>query len=195
MRLRLFTCKILLLCFLLSSCNGIPLKPAHDPSPAASIIGNIKLEKQTDKHGCGIASLVSVLDYWDVEAEQSIVSRDYPLRSGKEGYSIAELKKIAKDYGSQAFVLQGNKDFLREQILLGRPVIVPVFVVGSWEVKLFGKRIYGDPYNHYVVVFGFSEDKIWVMDPDKGFKAFPLDRFLKMWEVNGHVCLLVAKQD
>jgi len=168
------------------------LRPEHNPSSATSIIDNVKLEKQSDKYDCGIAALVSVLDYWNIEATQSVVSRDYPLRSGKEGYSMGELKKIAKDYDSQAFVLQGNKDFLREQILLGRPVIIPIFVVGSWEVKLFGKRIYGDPYNHYVVAFGFSEDKIWVMDPDKGFKAIPFDRFLKMWEVNDHVCLLVA---
>ncbi len=192
MRLKLFTSKVFLLFFLLSSCSGMPLRPVHDLRSAASMIDNIKLEKQADKYDCGIASLVSVLDYWNVEAEQSAVSRDYPLRSGKEGYSIVELKNIAKDYNSKAFVLQGNKDFLREQILLGRPVIVPIFVVGSWEVMFFGKRIYGEPYNHYVVAFGFSEDKIWVMDPDKGFKAIPFDRFLKMWEVNDHVCLLVA---
>jgi hypothetical protein len=38
----------------------------------------------------------------------------------------------------------------------------------------------------FVVLFDFSEDKIWVMDPDKGFKAFPVERFLKIYRKWAH---------
>lgn len=156
-------------------------------------IPNVRFEKQAGKYDCGIASLVSVLDYWDIEAEQSVLSRTYPSNDENEGYSIRELREIALSSGAQAFVLQGDKDFLKEQLLLGRPIIVPVYMVTGWTVNILGSNIYGGTYNHYVVVIGFSGDKVTVVDPDKGYRTIPERDFFKMWEVNERMSLLIAK--
>ena len=187
---------VFLLLLMLTACTRKTIFSGAGNEPfqsSVSTIDKVKLEKQTHKYGCGAASLVSVLDYWNIKASQSVIVENYPPHSKKKGYSAQELKSIAKAYDTQAFVMQCDKSFLEKQILLGRPVIVPLFIVPDWEIFVMGWKIYGDSYNHYLVVYGFSRDETLLMDPDKGFKAMPTNTFLKMWEVNKQICLLVAK--
>lgn len=184
---------------LLYACTGRPTLHAlsttlpNNLATADLTIKDVRFEKQASKYACGIASLISVLDYWDIEAEQSVLSEKYPYKYKGEGYSMRELKEIALKSGAQAFVLQGDKDFLKEQILLGRPIIVPVYMVTGWRINILGHNVYGGSYNHYVVVIGFSDNKVTLIDPDKGYRTIPERQFFKMWEVNEQMSLLVAK--
>jgi ABC-type bacteriocin/lantibiotic exporter with double-glycine peptidase domain len=185
------TLHLVSLIFLLCGCSGE--KFLSGDLGEISEIEAIETKKQTGQFSCGIASLVCVLDYWDFEVEESKILQKFPPGSEELGYSIIELRQIAKDFGVEAFLLEGDIDFLREQILLGRPLIIPIWISDNWEFLIGGLKVFGGAYNHYVVAYGFSEGHVCVMDPDKGKRIISVVRFMKMWEVNGSVSLLIAR--
>ncbi len=160
-----------------------------------SIISAINPVSQTTQNTCGLAALVCVFNYWDILSDQGKLLELFPPNNQNQGYSLSELKEIANGKSFDAFLLKGDIPFLKEQILFGRPIIVPLWMSDSWEFKINRMKVWGGAYNHYVVAYGFSQDHIWVMDPDKGVKTIPVRKFLKMWEANKNISLLVAKTE
>lgn len=171
---------------------------------AESKVVNVKFEQQLSQLSCGLAVLVSVSRYWEIELDQMTLLHRYPPASEREGYSIGELKRIATESGSQAFGVAGDINFLQKHLTLGRPIIVPLekkLKVMRWveSLPLIGS-IYralmdaaAPTYNHYVVVIGYRDDGLWIMDPDDGIVLVSTDEFIRMWKPLKQAALLVAK--
>lgn len=180
---------------LLLGCSGKILTDEEILKNRNTIIQNVREQKQSEDYACGIASLTSILNYWGkTNSNESSILKEFPP-SSDIGYSLVELKNIAKSNGLEAFILKGDLDFLKEQVLLGRPLLVPIWISDGWIVAFNQLEILGGARNHYVVVYGFFEDKFVVMDPDKGVRSITTKKFQKMWEVNKKTILLIAKME
>lgn len=147
--------------------------------------------RQTSQADCGMAALASVMEYYKGPAysQQALFER-YPPASPR-GYSLGELRDIARAHDFAGFVVPGDKSFLRSQLSRSRPLIVPVQVQGA------GPSIIGalDPrYDHYVVVVGMDDDrgKIVTIDPARGPVELDFDDFAAGWENMNQAVLLVG---
>jgi ABC-type bacteriocin/lantibiotic exporter with double-glycine peptidase domain len=142
---------------------------------------SVRQRRTTD---CGLASLIAVMDYWNV---------NIPLQKAKteigpaprEGYSLNELKQYAETKGLVAFIMPGTIETLSYHTSLGRPCIV-----------VYKK---GDGSNHGVVVLQVDDSNkesiiLKIMDPVIGRVISVSDIWLiKRWEPLGYPILLVAK--
>ena len=160
---------------------------------------------QHNDYTCGLACLVCVLAYWNDPVSQTELMQQSPPESTKTGYRVGELKDIAKSRDKLAYALTAQTQFLEEQILNGRPVIVPLEIEYNHYVFNFMRKIpvYGrffeyiterfvPKFSHFVTVFAVSRTTIWVMDPLFGIKGIPRDEFESMWAAKKRAMLLVA---
>jgi ABC-type bacteriocin/lantibiotic exporter with double-glycine peptidase domain len=131
--------------------------------------------RQASRADCGMAALASVMSYYHgpVPSHRDLLDR-YPPAS-PEGYSLGELRDIARAHGLEAFVVPGDEAFLRSQVGRGRPLIVPL-------------------HDHYVVVVGLDDgrNKVLAMDPARGPVQLELNDFAAGWEQMHHAVLLVG---
>ncbi|QJT11084.1 cysteine peptidase family C39 domain-containing protein [Oceanidesulfovibrio marinus] len=165
----------------------------------------VRFEEQLTNFSCGMACLVSVLNYWGVPSDQQVLIDEYPPDHGSRGYSLGELKRIAMDRNLKAFSLQGGFNFLKQQISKGRPQITPLLIpYGEFDFdrvrripgagRLFGgmsRRLTGS-YSHFVVVSAIAEGRVLVMNPMYGLQEIEESRFLDMWKKQKQSMLLVA---
>ena len=160
---------------------------------------------QHNYYSCGLACLVSVLAYWNDPVSQAELLRHSPPESTETGYRVGELKAIAKSRNKLAYALTAQTEFLEQQILNGRPVIVPLEMEYNHYVFNFMRKIpiYGrffeyvterfvPKFSHFVTVFAVSRTTIWVMDPLFGIKAIPRAAVETMWAAQKRAMLLVA---
>jgi ABC-type bacteriocin/lantibiotic exporter with double-glycine peptidase domain len=153
---------------------------------------DVTFVRQASPAGCGMAALASVMQYYQATAppQQALLER-YPPAS-PEGYSLGELRDIARAHELAAFVVPGDKAFLRSQLDRGRPVIVPLQVEGT--VPLVSRAL-DTRYDHYVVVAGLDDErrKVIAMDPARGPVALDFDDFAAGWARMNHAVLLVGQ--
>ncbi|MDH5509448.1 MAG: cysteine peptidase family C39 domain-containing protein [Nitrospinota bacterium] len=140
---------------------------------------DIKFHPQIGKNSCGAAILHSVLSYWgSKDADQRDLLKIHPPSSAEGDYSIGEMKRIAKELGFKAYVVQATLSFIEKQLRLGRPVVVPVTLeygkeklksmgVGEEEYSKISKK-HDLRYNHFLAVIGMGKDSMVVLDPAKG---------------------------
>jgi ABC-type bacteriocin/lantibiotic exporter with double-glycine peptidase domain len=131
--------------------------------------------RQASRTGCGMAALASVMAYYqDPAHSQQVLLDRYPPAS-PEGYSLGELRDVAHAHDLIAFVVPGDKAFLRSQLSRGRPLIVPL-------------------HDHYVVVAGMDDErrKVIAMDPARGPVELDFDDFAASWQRTNHAVLLVG---
>lgn len=163
----------------------------------------LKAIRQIRGNACGLASLVSVLDYWDVDAKQRELIRRYPPDHGEDGYSLGRLKRIAQKKDLEGYALYSDLGFLREQIAKGRPVMVALLVpynMYSLDIirkipvygKIFSYLTQAATYSHFVVVRSVRDNKVRIMDPLHGLKTLPKPAFKAMWDKMDNAALLVA---
>jgi len=80
-------------------------------------------------------------------------------------------------------------DFVRSEIANGRPVIV--WVIGAmWSgtpvtyTDSEGRNAIVAAYEHTVILIGYNETKVWVVDAADGLtKSYPVESFLSSWQV------------
>lgn len=187
--IRLFKFALLFHLLLLGSCSSVPISSVRDESLSKHIKDakfiDIPFVRQETPHSCGAAALSSVFSYWSKPLDQSYIIRQFPLLSKYRGYSLGELKVIADENGFQSFVLKSNLDNLKEQIALGRPIIIPI------ETKV-GYKTWERSYSHFVVLVGFSKDGFILMDPVEGFVFIRENQLDKLWAREEKAILLVA---
>ncbi|MEM0895501.1 MAG: cysteine peptidase family C39 domain-containing protein [Verrucomicrobiota bacterium] len=207
----------MLIIALLGQCAGVRNKKGEDGElgrgtteemPAAGEdfffcpIKPLLLEKETSG---GLASLATVLDYWDTESSESALAERYPVESG--GYEILKLRRIAIDEGLMAFALTMKEqplEQLGEQLEHGRPVIVPleqsigdVFGAPVDDLQEFssirrGEVVHASEGNRYVVVFGQSKSQFLVLDPGFGVVSVDKDIFGEEWGRKNYSALLCS---
>jgi predicted double-glycine peptidase len=162
---------------------------------------DLKFVAQQTKYSCGAAALESVLTYWDTPLSQSWLLENVPPASTKKGYQIGELKAVAEARNLNAFAVEADFAFLEKQIDAGRPIIVPLetkYLSGIYDTPLLGPisrlvyQTFMPSYSHYVVVFGYDDGRMWVMDPNEGLRSIKRKKFLKEWEKRGRAALLIS---
>lgn len=127
---------------------------------------------------CGAAALATILDYFYDETftEQSVMDDMTPLgdkdKIEKEGFSLLEMKHYAEKLG---YVSNGYRlDDVQRLAELQVPVIGLVNARG---------------YNHFVVIKGVVEDKVYLADPAFGNSTRPVDGFDQEW--NGIILVVL----
>lgn len=152
--------------------------------------------QQASPTDCGVAALASVMQYYQgpVHAQRALIERHPP--ASPEGYSLGELRDIARAHDFAAFVIPADESFLRRQLNRSRPLIVPLQLQGAVArlVGPEGDRGPGAGYDHFVVVVGLDDErrKVITMDPARGPVELGLDDFAARWEKLNHAVLLVG---
>ena len=133
---------------------------------------------QTRDLSCGAAALGTILRYYYGEdlTEEQIINEGFQVGDTKkiqrDGFSMLELKKIAEKRGYQAGgfrIPDANK-----LAALKVPVITLVSVRG---------------YNHFVVIKGVSDGRVYIADPAFGNRSLTLESFAADWD---HVILVAV---
>ncbi|WP_018864399.1 MULTISPECIES: cysteine peptidase family C39 domain-containing protein [Thioalkalivibrio] len=165
--------------------------------------------RQTSRTDCGSAALASVMEYYRGSAySPHALSDQYPHASPR-GYSLGELREIAREHGFAAFVVPGDESFLRSHLERGRPLIVPLQVrqgdadlrgtpgVFARLIERRGDQEQDSGYDHYVVVVGMddSRGKVLAMDPARGPVEIDFGDFATAWERMHHAVLLLGLDD
>lgn len=138
--------------------------------------------RQSNDVSCGAAALATILDYFydETVTEESLMNGIMQTFSDendknkieKEGFSLLELKRYAETLG---YVSNGYRlDDVQRLAQLPVPVIALVNVRG---------------YNHFVVIKGVMEGKVYLADPAFGNSARPLNGFHQEW--NGIVLVVL----
>jgi predicted double-glycine peptidase len=133
---------------------------------------------QTRDLSCGAAALGTILRYYygeDVSEEQII---DEGFKAGdadkirRDGFSMLELKRIAEKRGYQAggFRIPDVEKLANLKV----PVITLMSVRG---------------YNHFVVVKGISDGRVYIADPAFGNRSRTIESFAADWD---HVILVAV---
>lgn len=147
--------------------------------------------RQASRAECGMAALASVMEYYKDPAYSQQVLLDRHPPASSRGYSLGELRDIARAHDFAGFVVPGNEAFLREQLSRGRPLIVPLHLQGA--VPLISRAL-DTRYDHYVVVVGMDDErrKVVTMDPARGPVELDFDDFAAGWEAMNRAVLLVG---
>ena len=167
----------------------------------------IKAVKQIARNSCGIASLTAVLNYWGVDVTEQEIIKGFP-KSSKEGYSIVELRDIAKGKGLEAYVVslsENPAEQLREQLFKGRPLVCamhfPRSLYFAYDIPIYG-QVYrgllwslGPRKDHYIVIFGINSQKLLMMDPSRGFVAISEKQFESCWKKKNYATLICGRKN
>lgn len=165
----------------------------------------LPVEEQLTLFSCGLACLVSVMNYWGVNVQQQHLLDRYPPEHGSRGYSMGELKKIASDHNAKAYNLQGGYTFLKQQIAKGRPLITPLLIpYGEFEFTAIRKipgagrlfsglsRRFSGAYSHFVAVSAIGNGRVLFMNPMYGLQEVEESGFVDMWKQKKQSILFVT---
>ena len=128
--------------------------------------------KQQYDYSCGAASLATILRYGfgeDVSERDildqlfAVLSADEVDVSRKRGFNLLDLQRVAQALGYSA---QGYRLEPRYLIKLGGPVIIFIEPRG---------------YQHFAVLRGIRDDRVFLADPSRGNIRMPVYRFIDTW--------------
>jgi uncharacterized protein len=140
---------------------------------------NAGVTRQRWDISCGAAALSTLLTYQfkDNTPETDIVvwmlHRTSPeLVKARHGFSLLDMKHFAQARG---YTAEGYSDMTMEDLASQKAaVIVPIRLKG---------------FDHFVVVKGVVNDRIFLADPGFGNESMKVDRFQKLWK-NGIVFIV-----
>ena len=194
--------------------------PASEDTPAPDGISEVDPEtfhycpvdtvRQSSENGGGIATLTSVIRYWDNEAQESELALKYPPAE-PGGYTMMQLRRIAVDEGLMAFSITMKMEPLAqlgEQLEHGRPVLVSLrFPDGTYFgnataiVEALAREKKGTPVPvidptrpYFFIVFGQSESQFLLMDPQLGVVSVDKPVFTRYWKEQKFAALLCSAE-
>jgi uncharacterized protein len=169
-----------------------PLSVAVEPARIGAEVRSFKslrdagVIKQQYDYSCGAASFATLLTYGldDPISENEVLARVIARLSQSQeadlkakGLSLLDLKALAEERGHRA---NGFRLTLDQLVKLTRPVIV--------FIRPFG-------YEHFAVLRGIRDGKVFLADPSLGQWRMPLWRFAPMWtDDNGRGVIFVAER-
>lgn len=117
--------------------------------------------RQTDINDCGACCLESIIKYYNGYIPLEIIKND--TKTGKSGTTAYNIINAAKKYGFEGIGLKikninDNNCF---------PIIVHVVLKNG--------------LNHFVVAYKIKNNKIYLMDPAKGYSKMNIKEFNKIW--------------
>ncbi len=160
---------------------------------------------QSRNYSCGLACLASVMTYWGVPTTERLLLEIYPKSEDKTGYTLNQLKLIAKRNHLSAYSLSFcpyPQKSLTQQILKGRPIICVIKFPITYHPLLdipFASALYkkinwgiAPRRNHMVVAFGANKQNVLIMDPNYGYFSIPWRKFLLCWKECNYIGLLCS---
>ncbi len=117
---------------------------------------------QHDQSDCGVACLVSLLQYY--EGSGSIEKLRELSGTTKQGTTLLGLYQTANKIG---FTAEGNQADIQALIEHEQPLILHVLI----ENKL----------QHYVICYGYENDKFIIGDPGKGIVQYSKEELDEIW--------------
>lgn len=142
--------------------------------------------KQGFDYSCGAGALATLLSYGlgDTVSEEEILLqifaallKDEETLKKKEGLSLLDLQGIAQERGHKA---QGFRLAPENLVKLKQPVIVFIRPNG---------------YEHFAVLKGIRNDRVYLADPSLGNIRMPIYKFLDMWlDANGKGIIFVVER-
>ncbi|WP_397447184.1 peptidase domain-containing ABC transporter [Polaribacter sp. R77954] len=125
---------------------------------------------QLDQSDCGVACLLSLIQYYG--GSNSLEKLRELSGTTKQGTTLLGLYQTANKIG---FTAEGNEADIQALIDHKSPVILHVII----ENKL----------QHYVVCYGFKDDKFIIGDPAKGIVFYTKEELDKIWVSNSCLTL------
>lgn len=122
------------------------------------------------ENSCAAASVATVLTYGFREpvterrVTEDMLTRTDPAKvRAQGGFSLLDMKNFVE---SRGFNGNAYKNLALDELRFFHAPIVPL----NWK-----------GYNHYVVVNGFTEDRVQLADPAFGHRTLPMVDFEKVW--------------
>jgi predicted double-glycine peptidase len=166
-------------------CRARTIRPEQLSEHAVTL--DLPLVEQDALHGCGLAALSALCQYWGVAIppeERAALAR---TAEEMEGLSGGELRAALERLGMESFLFKGALDRsttgLYRQVDEGRPAIVMVAP--------------DDEARHYLLVLGYDEPRgnLLLLDPARGQVLAPLAAFERNWERCEWFTLLADPRD
>ena len=123
-----------------------------------------KFVKQQDCKDCGVACIYMILNYY--KSEIPIHKLREMTRTDKDGVSALGLKKCMEELNFECLAVQADKMVWFDKDM-SYPSIAHVII--------------DQKYMHYVVIYDFCDDKLFIADPAKGKYKMTIDEFSSMW--------------
>lgn len=168
--------------------------------PRRTLVLAVQHDRQTLGASCGAHALASVINYWRGPATVSgdaIYAATPPTHP--DGYSLSEVLALARANGLTASGVRLSEADLVRELEAGRPVLVPVRVpsvfIQTWGLPASNETVLGAPsriitgrvgwlsertglsmLNHYLLVVGYQDDMLVVLEPVMGFRTITRDR-------------------
>jgi len=130
--------------------------------------------KQRDQSDCGVTCLYTLIKYY--EGEVSLEKLRELSGTSKEGTTLLGLYQAANQIGLDAEGFEAEIEHLKT---LEHPAILHVIIEGKLQ--------------HYVVVFGYENQKFLISDPAKGIEYITEEELAKVWQ--SKALLLVKPTD
>jgi predicted double-glycine peptidase len=173
-------------------------------------------DQQTSRISCGAHALAWVINYWQGAGAASgdRIFAESPPSNGR-GYSMAELSRLVQQRGLLASAVRLDRPGLVRELERGRPVLVPVEVpaiyvegralpganrpVVGLAQGVFAQRAGAisewtglGMVDHYVVVVGYDDDRIVVVEPVMGYRTISYARLARYREPFGNAALVIS---
>ena len=185
-----------------------------EPLPGRTSLG-VPLYRQTHSLSCEAASASMVANFFGVSLSEEEVIEALPrhenpnlgfrggidgLPGGLEDYGVhaAPIRKLLAEHGLQASDIEGGLEGIRSALKAGHPVIAWI-TYQLWEespVELelaSGAKVKVVPYEHTVVIEGYTADGLWALDPYDGERRLlPWADFERSWGCLDQMALEIA---
>jgi predicted negative regulator of RcsB-dependent stress response len=159
---------------------------SHRPSPAATVIPNVPMQKW-DIKSCGAGALSAVLlHYGD---ERTMKEWDATLPKTRGGVMSIDLVLAARQRGFDARLVTGDRSLVEAELRDGHPVILMLQVI-----QAPGKSY---DFFHYVVVDGYdpTQNIFRVQFGDAKARWATMDRIEPAWKPTRHAAVLIRPAD
>jgi len=143
------------------------------------------VDKQISEYTCGLAVLSTLFqEFFKLDIKQHTMYDRYITNIIKEkrGITFLHMKKIANDFGFQAYGYKMNMPALREFIARAT---VPIIVHLNRHYSL-------KPIGHFVLLVGEVKNFFIIKDPAFGNMAYTEKQFLDTW--SGNVLIILPEK-
>lgn len=171
-----------------NGCSTAPVRTLSDlPDRQAFRTCDLRFTAQNSESDCGLAAIHSVALYWNRQY-QFANAQGFSKPAGPAGYSLGQLEQLCRSLELSAYLVsyspfqQPTNQLINDHLVNGRPVITPLQE---------NSRTPGD--KHFVVVMGYSEEEILIMDPGSGYRSLARRDFAQAWARSEHAALICAE--
>jgi hypothetical protein len=147
--------------------------------PKSHIKVKLPSAKQPENFSCGASALRAIAVHFKVGPNTEQFYIDKCNTTNKNGTHPKDIIRVARELGlTVRFKSKMSIKDLHEYLDDGIPVICSIQAWGNEK-----KYIESNHSGHYVVAIGYTDDKIYFMDPSiKGHRGFlPNDEFIERW--------------